>query len=87
MVHCPAYTRDTTVIGKENALSNAAAKAAVHQRAVKIMAVPSDESSQPSVNNPRKLYRSDVTNEEKEQWRKWESVEDEYEQQGGNLSY
>ena len=77
VVHCPAHTRDTTVIGQGNALAHAAEKAAARQPAAKTMAVTSDKSSWPDVDHPKELYQSDVTSEEKEQWKKWEAVEDE----------
>lgn len=56
VLHRPAHTRDTTVISKGNALADAAAKAAVHQPVVKIVAVASDKSSRPIVDHPEKLY-------------------------------
>ncbi|KAF1450481.1 hypothetical protein FQV07_0016678, partial [Pygoscelis papua] len=70
--------KDTTVISKGNALADAAAKAVAHQAAVKIMAVTLDKSSRCAVDHPKELYQSsDVTSEEKEQWKNWGAVEDE----------
>lgn len=42
------------------------------------MAVTLDKSSRCAVDHPKELYQSsDVTSEEKEQWKKWGAVEDE----------
>lgn len=41
------------------------------------MEVASDESLRPDVDHPRKFCQSNVTNEEKEEWTKWEALEDE----------
>jgi len=41
------------------------------------MAVTLKKSSWPDVDHLKELYQSDVTSEEKKQWKKWEAVEDE----------
>lgn len=70
---CPAHTWDTSRISKRNAFADVAAKAAARQPVVKIMTVVSDKGSWL---NLRKLYQWDVKNEEKQEWRKWEAMED-----------